>query len=377
MAILNLFSHPAFQVAGNYTLVGYNLFKSAANGDGSPNPYGPWTAVSGYNSGSTTSAGYLNNTNIVDTDGSYFDLYRVAPVITVTPENGSPVTTSLPQSRPFYAWQSLFDMSISQLIDHFRRNWLTDTGVDVTESTIPTETSGATVMPFVTDPNTTRMFLSFLPNDDPIKLIADNVQVYLGATKSAASMLTPYSDYYPSEAGGYIDFQTAPPSNYYLQVQYTKVKYTNDDCRSALLNAVSSLSLYGINGYGVAVSNNLYYLGANIPNRDLGDMICQIAYRNLLNADFKDSLEGAESWKDGKDGVEWTADPSRALQAAQGRIADLETDLRRRATAYILNTRKYTSRGEFDSFFDVSGVLPVYSLIVAGANIGGAIGWWL
>jgi hypothetical protein len=266
-------------------------------------------------------------------------------------------------------------MSISNLLDTMRNNWISDPGIPQTESTSPTETSGGNVMPFITDPSSARFYLSFLPNDNPVKLIGSSVQVYLGTDRASATPLVPYQDFYASEDGGYIDFAAIPPTNDYCRVEYTKVRITNDQLRSVLVNAVSALSLYGINGYEVRVSNNLFYLVNPLANRDLGDIVCEIGFRNLLNSQFLAQLEGAESWKDGN--VEWSADPGRALQAAAGRATDLEADIKKRANNYILNTRNYIARGEFDSFFDVSGTLPVYTLIVAGANFAGAMGFWL
>ena len=364
---MNIFSHPAFYTSGKSTLVGYNLFVSRATATG-PSYFGPWTPVAAYQ-------GYTSNFDIVDVSGGPNDLYRVQPIVAYTLPDGTAGTGTLNMSRPFFSWTPLYDAMVSQFIDTFRNSWLSDSGIKETESTIVTENSGASLMPFVSDPDTTRYFLSFLPNDDPVKIVGDSVKVWHGATKAAAQILTPYSDYAPSEDGGFIDFAESPAANDYVRVEYTKVRYTNDQIRSMILNAVSSLSLYGINSFQVNQSNNLYYLGSPIPNRDLGDIMCQIAYRNRLNAAFQDSLEGSESWKDGK--VEWMSDPGRALQAAAARATDIEAEIRRRCNIYIYNTRNYISRGEFESFFDVSGVLPVYTLIVAGANIGGAIGWWL
>jgi hypothetical protein len=363
----NVFSHPAFVPTGGYTLAGYNLLKSAAV-NGGPSYFGPWVPVTAYTN-------YTKNTDIVDMTGSFWDLYQVQPIIQVTLPDGSTPSIELTPSRPFFASQNLYDVQVSVLLEHFRNNWLNDAGIPQTESTVITETNGGNIMPFITDPATTRFYLSFLPNDDPVKLIADTVQVYLGADKASAVPLVPYTDFFPSEEGGFIDFAVIPPTGSYCRVEFKKVKYTNDQCRSALLNAVSTLSLFGINGYQVNTSNNLNYLAVSLPDRDLGDILCGFAFKSLLNSEFLSQLTGAESWKDGQ--VEWSADPGRALQAAAGRVADLEEELRRRCNVYILNTRQYISRGEFDSYFDVSGVLPIYTLIVAGANFAGAMGWWL
>lgn len=363
----SIFSHPAFFVGGNYRLVGYNLSKSPAIA-GAPQFFGPWTPVATYQR-------YTTNRDIVDVTGTYYDLYRVQPIVNATLPDGTSVEVFLDFSRPFYSWQPLYDMQISQLLDTFRQNWTADVSIPVTESTSATETSGGNIMPFVSDPETSRFYLSFLPNDDPIKLIAESCRVTTGATKGTAAPLVPYIDFFPSEDGGFIDFATIPPASAYVRVEYAKVGKTNDQLRNALLNAVSSLSLYGINGYEVKTSNNLYYLENALPNRDIGDLLCELAFRNLLNSEFLSSLAASEAWKDGR--VEWAADPGRALQAAAGRVTDLEEDIRLRSNRYIVNTREYISRGEFDSYFDVSGVLPIYTLIVAGANTSGAIGWWL
>lgn len=360
----NLFSHPAYYPSGNYTVTGYNLVVSRASGN-SPNPYGPWTAVTGYSN-------YTSNLDILDTSGTKWDMYRVAPIITM---NATGASVTLDFSRPFYAWTPLYDSQISSLLDNFRRNYLNDPGIEKRDSTVPQESTGSGVMPFITDSSTSRFYLSFLPNDNPIKIDGENLIVMSGSDISHATALTPYTDYYPSEAAGYIDFASIPTTNNYLRVDYKAYRYTNDECRNMLTNAVSVLSLYGINGYEVRNSNNLFYLTTPLPNRDMAEILCEIAYRNLLNSQVESQLETAESWKDGK--VEFTSDPSRSLQAATMHVANLEESIRNRANSYIYNTRTYISRGEFSSFFDVTGILPLYTLIVAGANTGVYAGWWL
>lgn len=365
-AQVNIFSHPLFVPTGVWNTIGYNLFKSAASGN-KPNYFGPWTAVSAYQN-------YTQNTDIVDVSADYYDLYRVQPIVLVNTPSG-PQTVTMAMSRPFFSWQQLFDVQISALLDTFRRNHINDVPVPRTDSTNPQEGSGAAVLPFTTDSTTTRFFLSFLPTDDPIKVVPESVQVALGTTKANAAALSAYTDFFPSEAGGYIDFAEAPPTADYLNVQYEAVRFSNDDLRSALLNAVSHLSLYGINGFQVDVSNNLCYLDLPIPNRDLAEIVCMIAYKNLMNAQIQKAFESAEAWKDGK--FEYTADPSRSIQAATMHVGTLEENLRHRCNGYIINTRNYISRGEFESYFDMTGVLPVYSLIVAGTNLAGAMGYWL
>lgn len=370
----NLFSHPAFVPTGNYTVTGYNLVVSRAIGGsadgGAPNYYGPWAAVGGYTN-------YTKNTDIFDPVGTPFDLYRVQPIISITDQFNNTQTATLAFSRPFHATQPLYDMQISSLIETFRRNYLDDVPIFHVDSTMPTESTGGAVMPFITDSTTSRFYLSFLQNDDPVKIIPEETVVYNAASKALAAMpMVQYKDFYASDNGGFIDFSVTPSTTSYMRVEYKTVRFTNDEIRNSLINAVSQLSLYGINGYGVYNSNNLYYLNQPLTDRDLGEIVCLIAYKTLMNARIKYALETSEGWKDGK-GVEWTADPSRGLQAGTMHVENLAEDLRHRCNAYIINTRNYVTRGEFDSFFDVSGVLPIYSLMVAGANLGGALGWWL
>lgn len=365
-AQVNIFSHPVFVPTGLWTTIGYNLYKSAASGN-KPNLFGPWTAVTAYQN-------YTQNTDIVDVSADYYDLYRVAPIVLVN-VNGTPTTVTMAQSRPFFSWQPLYDVQISAMLDNFRRNYIKDVPVPRTDSTLPQESSGSAVLPFITDAETSRFWLSFLPSDDPIKIVPESAQVFLGATKTAATAMLAYSDFYPSEDGGYIDFASIPSNNEYLRVEYQAVRYSNDDIRSALLNAVSGLSLYGINGFQVDTSNNLKYLDSPLPNADLVEIVCQIAYKNLLNADISRAFEAAEAWDDGK--FKYTADPSRSIQAATMHVSNLEENLRHRSNGYIINTRNYISRGEFESYFDMTGVLPIYGLIVAGTNLAGAMGYWL
>lgn len=362
-----IFSHPQFIPTGSYTLDHYTLQYSAPNTDGSPNYYGPWNTLTNYSS-------YTKNTDIVDPNGTVWTLYRVVPTLNVILGDGSQGQISLSPTRPFLPTQPLYDMQISALIDTFRAQWMDDIGTRQTDSTLVQENTGTGVLPFITDSSTNRFYLSFLPNDKPVKFNWEDILVFLGTTKSNAAALIPWTDYNPAYDYGYIDFKTVPPTNDYLRVEYTSVKYSNDEIRKALLNAVSELSLYGINTYAVLNSNNLYYLNIPLASRDLAALVCQIAYKNMLSAKIYSSFEQAESWKDGQ--VEYTADPSRSIQAAQAHLADIDRQMKEKSSRYIYNTRNYYVKGEFDSFFDVTGVLPVYALIASVFDVG-SMGFWL
>ena len=360
---MNYFSWPAFPVLDpSYTVFGYNLTVSR-NSSGAPNPFGPWV---------TLATNRVSNLNYLDASGAYNDLYRVTPVITV---NNTQYTFDTAQSRPFFAWQPLYDSQVSSLLDAFRMQYVRDLGIPLTDSTNPPQSTGTNAMPFLTDSTTTRFFLSFLQNDDPVKVDANSVIVYSGTDQAHATPLVQYTDFYVNESGGYIDFHTAPATGGYLQVQYNKVRYTNDELRNLLLNCISNLSLYGINGYGTAQSNNLTYLPTSLPDRDLAEILMMIGHKKLIDQQMSYDLEAAESWKDGK--VEWSADPGRALQAASARLSDYEPEITARCRNYIYASRTYVARGEYESYFDISGVLPVYSIITAGVNLAGAIGWWI
>jgi hypothetical protein len=363
---LNIISIPPFfpSSTGSWTVVSYNVTVSRASGN-APNYFGPWT---------TLFTATTSNTDLIDPSGEYWDLYRVTPNIQI----GSTIYPyDTMQSRAFFASQPLYDTQISSLLVNFRTNFIIDPGIPQSESTVVTETTGGNLLPFMTDATTTRFYFSFMSNDDPIKVISESVVVYAGASESVAVPLTPYTDYYVSETGGYIQFATAPAANSYMKVDFTKVKYTNDEVRNSLLNAVSDLSNYGINGFQVYQSNNLSYLATPLPSLDLGQIVSNMAAVTLLNGIIHRSVDVSESWKDGASGVEYTLDPSRTIQAAAQQAADLHDKLKYQTKNYIINNRNYTTRGEFESFFDVSGVLPVFSLIVAGANLGGAYGFWL
>lgn len=365
MIFTNIMSFPAFPNSDGYTVVGYNVVVSRASGN-APNPMGTYVALSGY-------TGTTQNLNIFDSVGTQFDLYRVTPIVNIIGGSSNVVFDTM-QSRPFYATQPLYDIQISSLIDAFRQGYLSDIGIPLTDSTLPTESTGSAAMPFMTDSLTTRFFLSFLQNDDPVKLLP-NPLVFTGTDKSSAAALTQYTDFYVNEIGGYIDFKVPPPTSNYLRVEYSKVKMTNDEIRNLLCNTISFLSAYGINGFQVNNSNNLYYLVTPLPNRDLAELVQLIALKKVIDQQMSSDLANAESWNDGK--VSWSADPGRALQAAASRLSDLEPEINARCNNYIYNTRTYTSRGEFESYFDCSGILPVFSLIVAGSfNLGG-LGYWL
>lgn len=427
----NLFSFPAFASTGSWSVTGYNLYKSTASGNttsqtavagagtatitpasmngisvghtlqcdtpgtaayeevpvttvtsstftatfanahttgfliqdksSAPQYYGPWVPVSGYQN-------FLSNMDVFDPNGAYWDLYMVQPIIKLS---NNTVTVG-PMSRPFYSWQPLYDTQISALLEHFRQSFLSDPGQPQVDSTVLTESTGTGTFPFITDDNTSRFFPAFLPGADPIKFVSEEVRVFQGSDRTTAAPLAPYYDFFPSGDQGYIDFKTNPALNSYLRVEYRQVRFTNDQCRNMLLNAVSALSHYGINSYAVNVSNNLYYLASPLPNRDLAELVCDIASLNLLQATTLAAVESSESWKDGK--VEYTSDPSRGIQAATLFASQKKELIRQKANNWILATRSYLTRGEYDSFFDTTGVLPVYTLFISNFNM---FGYWL
>jgi len=429
---MNLFSFPAFASTGNWTVTGYNVFKSAASGNttstttvaapgsvtitpasmkgiavghtlacdtpgtaayeevvvaaitsstftapfvnthssgfliqdkaSAPSYYGPWVALSGYQN-------VASNLDVFDPQGAYWDLYMVQPLINLTASNTNTVG---PMSRPFHAWQTLYDTQISALLDHFRQSYLNDPGVNQVDSTVLTESTGVGTFPFITDANTSRFFPAFLPGTDPIKFVAEETKVFNGTNAASALPLAPYLDYYPNGDKGYVDFKVNPALNSYLRVEYRAVRFSNDQCRNMILNAVSGLSHYGINSFGISASNNLLYLGAPLPNRDLAEIVCEIAALNALQARTLDAIDASESWKDGK--VEYTADPSRSIQAATLFASQKKELIRQKANNWILASRTYLTRGEFDSFFDTTGVLPVYTLFISNFNM---FGYWL
>lgn len=339
---MNFFSWPSFPNTTGYTTVSYNLVVSRQSGAGAPQPTGSYT---------TLASGVTSNLNYYDASGKSNDLYRVTPVINII---GGPsgVVFDTAISRPFFATQPLYDIQISALLDAFRMSYVRDQGIPLTDSTIPTESTGTNAMPFMTDSVTTRFFLSFLQNDDPIKVQSSSVLIYEGATKPG-TLLTPYVDYYVSENGGYIDFAVAPTSTNYLQVQYNKVKYTDDELRNILINSISNLSLYGLTGktgYGITQSNNLLQLITPLPDRDLGEILMLISAKKLVQQEITQGLEAAESWKDGK-GVEWSADPGRAFTSGQAMAEQFEYEIINKCRNYIYNTRNYYNYGEFSSFF--------------------------
>lgn len=355
-----IFSFPAFTPGGNYTTTGYNLQKSAAV-NGAPSWFGPWVDLTGYQN-------VASNLDVFDPVGTFNDLYRVQPIVTI----GTNTNVTLDWSRPFFASQPVYDIQVSALIDHFRRNYIDDIGVPMTDSTIPTESTGSGTLPFITDAQTTRFYLSYLPNTDPVKFIPENCLVYMGTSKANAAPLIPYSDFYPAGEKGYVDFKTSPPASNYLRIEYTNVRYTNDEIRNAILNSVSQLSLYGINGYQVMSSNNLLYLASPLASRDLAEVCLDIAKLNILSARVMSSIESSEAWKNGT--TEYTADPSRTIQAASLAIPAQKEIIRNKANNYILNTRQYRNRGEYESFFDTTGVLPVYTLFISQFNM---FGYWI
>lgn len=359
----NIFSFPAFPPSANdYTVDYYQVTKSAAS-ENDINPYGPWTNV-----GSTIT----NNLDFIDAAGSTWDLYRVTPTITMLSTN---TQLTLNPSRPFRATDPLYDCQISALIQTYRQSFLNDIGIAATDSTIPTESTGQGAAPFITDTDISRFYLSFIPNTDPVKFRESEVVVYLGTSGTPpGTTLVPYTDYYPSGSGGYIDFAVNPGPTDYLRVQYKVYKFTDDEIRNMLINAVSGLSLYGITDqtYDVQQSWNYYYLTAPLPSRDVGKIICSIAAKEFMGAQTLTMAQSAEQWKIGN--TSYVSDPSRSIQGAIQYQGMLDQQIKSLAANYIINTRNYFSRGEYDSFFDNSGTLyPPFSVY----NVFNYMSWWI
>lgn len=358
---MNIFSHPAYAPTDNYITTGYNLVKSAAVGN-APNLYGPWTSVQ---------SNYTSNLAVVDPTGSYWDLYRVQPIIKL----GTNQPLTLDFSRAFFAHTPLYDTQVNFMLDMFRRNWLEDPGIRATDSTIPQESTGQGAAPFITDAST-RFYLGFIPNEDPVRFISEDTIVWSGvaADGSNAAPLTPYVDYFPNGDNGYLDFKVNPTPGSYLRAEYTTVTYTNEQLRTMLVSAVADLSSYQINNYGISNSFNYTFLQIPLPHADLANILCALALRKNLGGAILTSFAAAESWKTGK--VEYTADPSRSIQAGtlwhgpQG----LGQQIKEMCNSYIINTRQYAARGEFDSFFDQSGIIPVYNSYF---NVFNFYSWWL
>lgn len=331
-----------------------------------PNHFGPWLPLQ---------TNYVNNLAIVDMGGSAQDLYRVQPILQANVDTTSPgPMITLDYSRAFHSSTPLYDAGVSALIDNLRTNFLKDNAIKSTDSTIITESTGQGVMPFITDAATSRFYLSFLPNADPVKFRDTDCLVFAGANSAAAVAMSPYKDFYANGQGGYIDFASIPSANSYLKVEYNSFNYTDDECRSMLTNAVSELSLYGITNQNYGLTSSFNYLALNkpLPDRDVAQIVCAIARKNALGAEIHSTFKSSESWKN--NGIEYTADPSRSIQAGTGWQDVLNRQIHEMANNYIINTRQYFSRGEYDSFFDNSGLFyPPFSIY----NVFNYMSWWL
>ncbi len=169
---MNIFSFPALPNTTGYTIASYNVTVSRQTSPGAPNYLGTYTAL----------GSYVSNVNIFDAVGKQNDLYRVIPVVNIT-GGPSAVVYDTAISRPFFATQSLYDIQITALLDAFRASYVRDMPIPLTDSTIPSESTGTNAMPFLTDSVSTRFFLSFLQNDDPVKVQASSVLIYKGSSK--------------------------------------------------------------------------------------------------------------------------------------------------------------------------------------------------
>ena len=356
-----LFSVPAYPKAVSYNLQYSDPLSGNPN---AVNRFGPW---------SNLVSAATSPSNIFDPGGSdNLRVYRAQPTIFV---NGN--TFTLPYSETFMVEQrmpgfyktNLFDAQISNLLGPFR-DFIGDYGTSEMSSTDINLDTGSGVGLIQPDGVTTTYSFAVIPDAEPPTILEYSVEV----VKNNLSLLL-NTDYVVSYEKGTIQFATAPQPTDTLTMTYKECKYTNRMLCSALQVAIDQLAEYNINGYGISDDNNVKIVNGVIGNNGLRPIIFALGQKILNRATIRIKSEQARAYK--TDNFSIDTAPGRLIDGMSSQsIADF-AEIRTMANQYIKTATSPMVRDAYDSFFDPSGLLPGFSVLVAGYyGVGyGSAGW--
>lgn len=370
-----MFSIPAYVLDSTSiaTVVGYQVQGSSTTGaSGIPTN---WTDI--------PNSPFTSNINIVDTSGdaSHTKLYRCRPVLQVT-QNSTVYTLDVPFSEPFCYDQPLYDWSLTcSMLPILRTTYLGDIGVPQSNGTLLADNTGPGQGLWTPNGTTTRFPLQYVENDDPIRVL-ENWYKLTWTRGGVAQSAVPGTDYVVDTENGVVEFTTAPLSGDYLRFDFRECTFSNEFLLSGLRSGVAALSQYGINGYSLHQSNNLYFLQKQLANPDLADIVCKIAVRNIREGLTEAALRANASWRDG--GASFDPEPSRALEFLVQKLDLSDKMIRQLCNGWIRTNTIPLYRGEYDVMFDMSQMSPVsmamfeqFSAFTGYAGIGLAPGYAL
>jgi hypothetical protein len=357
----NLFSIPSYPNAVSYSI----QYSDPLSGNpGRPNKLGPWTNVSG--------SPFSSASNIYDSSGTNLRMYRAAPTINV-PIVGNVVLQyydafSVYQPAAQYYTQHLYDAQITGMLPDFRA-YIGDYGQTGSASTNVNVDTGAGIGLLVMDGVTTQYGVADIPDTDPPIIEPYSVQII----KNNLDLIF-NTDFAIYGTQGFVLFATPPATSDIVTINYTEIRYSNSQLCSALASAIDMLANFNVNGFGMTNDNNVQLVSGTLSASGLRQLIMAMAYKILIKAMIRQKADQARSYKTQDFSID-TA-PTRVLDAAVAFSAADYQELRGMANAYIKTATIPTVRDTYAAFFDSSGTLPVYNLLVGGFYGQGYQAWY-
>ena len=304
-----------------------------------------------------TGSPFASNSNIVDITGTSVTQYRARPIRQVTVSNVV-YTLDTPFSRPFFADTPLYDAQMTAiLLPMLRFTYLNDVGTNQTNGTMINEATGPGQGLWTPNGIQKRFQLQYISNDDPIHVMDSLFRLIRVPKGSSQVSMQPDVDYQVDTHNGIVEFTTAPLATDYLRFEFRKCDFFNEDMLLGLKSAVADLGNFGLQGFSLHKENNLFSLNTQLPNPDIGEIICKIAVRNMREGQTESALRSTMAWRDG--GV--SADPvsSRSLQFVVQKLELSDVHIQKRVNGYNRSNSRPLVRGDFDMQFDMSQMSPI------------------
>jgi hypothetical protein len=260
---------------------------------------------------------------------------------------------------------NLYDPQITALLPPFRE-FVGDVGIQQTASTQINLDSGAGSGLLQPDGTTTIFNLADVPDSIPAIVLEGSVKV----VKNGVTLLLG-TDYYVMWNSGQVIFATAPASSDALTITYKEVQYTNRVLNAALSNAIERTGSIGISGYGVSYDNNVCVLTTSLGDTGIRYIIFYLAQKVLNHALIWAKAAASRSYKTGDFSMDTTPDRVLAGMTQQTQVEFGEIQ----AAVYKFNranTHSF-SYGDYDSFFNINGLLPTWSVIW----LFNSMGFWI
>lgn len=351
-----LFSIPAYPGAVSYSI---QYSDPLVGNPGRANKLGPWNNLTG--------TPFASPSGIYDAGGTNLRVYRVAPTITI-PVVGN-VTLSyydpfgISQPAPGYYTTHLYDAQITGMLPDFR-NYIGDYGEHASASTNINIDTGAGTGLLVPDGATTQFSVADIPDTTPPIILDYSVQII----KNNSDLIY-NTDYVVNATRGQVLFAVAPLAVDTLTINYTEVRYSNSHLCSALVTAVDMLANFNINGFGTKNDNNVQLISGALTNNGLRQLIMAMALKILNRAMTRQKADQARAYKTQDFSID-TA-PGRVIDGLSTLNENDFTEIRAMANAYIRTATIPTVRDTYAAFFDSSGTVPTFNILLNSYYGGG------